>query len=657
MPQFEIVSDFRPTGDQPIAIDRIARGVEEGLTHQSLLGVTGSGKTFTMANVIERVQRPTLVIAHNKTLAAQLATEFREFFPGNAVEYFVSYYDYYQPEAYVPRTDTYIEKEADINEELDKLRHAATRGLLTRRDVIIVASVSCIFGLGSPEEYQSFVAYVRKGEQRSRSRLVRELVDMQYDRNDMDMARGRFRVRGDTLEILPAYDEVGVRIEFWGDEVERIIQLDPLTGELLGERDDIEIYPAKHFVTSEEKLALAVGDIEEELAEQLRELNERGKLVEAQRLESRTRYDLEMLREAGYCAGVENYSRHLSRRRKGSTPYTLLDYFPEDYLLFVDESHMTLPQVRAMYGGDRSRKEVLVDFGFRLRSALDNRPLNFGEFEERVNQAVYVSATPGPYEYEHSQQIVEQVIRPTGLTDPIVEVKPTEGQIDDLLLQIKRRTDRGERSLVTTLTKRMAEEFADYLREVGVKTHYLHSEVDTLERSEILRDLRLGVYDVVVGINLLREGLDLPEVSLVAILDADKEGYLRSWTALIQTIGRAARHVDGSVIMYADVMTDSMRRAIDETERRRKIQEKYNSDNGITPRGIRKTVHDITERVKAIAETKAPYVTEDDLPKDDLLRLIKDFESQMKSAAKNLEFEKAAMLRDQIVGLRKVVAD
>ena len=657
MPQFEVVSDFKPTGDQPVAIDQITKGLEEGLTHQSLLGVTGSGKTFTMANVIERVQRPTLVIAHNKTLAAQLATEFREFFPNNAVEYFVSYYDYYQPEAYVPRTDTYIEKEADINEELDKLRHAATRGLLTRRDVIIVASVSCIFGLGSPEEYQSFVAYVRKGESRSRSRLVRELVDMQYDRNDMDMARGRFRVRGDTLEILPAYDEVGVRIEFWGDEVERIIQIDPLTGELLGELEDVEIYPAKHFVTSEEKLKLGIEDIERELAEQLHELNERGKLLEAQRLESRTRYDLEMLREAGYCAGVENYSRHLARRQEGSTPYTLLDYFPEDYLLFVDESHMTLPQVRAMYGGDRSRKEVLVDFGFRLPSALDNRPLNFGEFEERVNQAVYVSATPGPYEYEHSQQIVEQVIRPTGLTDPIVEVKPTEGQIDDLLYQIRQRTDKGERCLVTTLTKRMAEEFADYLREVGVKTHYLHSEVDTLERSEILRDLRLGIYDVVVGINLLREGLDLPEVSMVAILDADKEGYLRSSTALTQTIGRAARHIDGRVIMYADVMTDSMRRAIDETERRRKIQEKYNQDNGITPEGIRKTVHDITERVKVIAETKAPYVTQDDLPKDELLRLIKDLESQMKNAAKNLEFEKAALLRDQIVDLRKVVAD
>ena len=656
MADFKIVSDFVPTGDQPEAIDRLVDGVERELTHQTLLGVTGSGKTFTMAEVVERVQRPTLVIAHNKTLAAQLATEFREFFPNSAVEYFVSYYDYYQPEAYVPRTDTYIEKDADVNEELDKLRHAATRALLTRRDVIIVASVSCIFGLGAPEEYQSFVAYIQKGTRRSLRRLVRELVDMQYERNDMDLARGRFRVRGDTLEILPAYDEIGVRVEFWGDEVERIVQLDPVTGELLGEREDIEIYPAKHFVTSEEKLALAVTDIEAELEERLAGLNAEGKLLEAQRLESRTRYDLEMLREAGYCAGIENYSRHLARRQPGGTPYTLLDYFPEDYLMFVDESHMTLPQVRAMYGGDQSRKEILVDYGFRLPSALDNRPLNFGEFEERTNQVIFVSATPGPYEYEHSQQIVEQVIRPTGLTDPEIEVKPTEGQIDDLLFQIKLRTERGERCLITTLTKRMAEEFADYLREVGVKTHYLHSEVDTLERSEILRDLRLGVYDVVVGINLLREGLDLPEVSLVAILDADKEGYLRSWTALIQTIGRAARHVDGHVIMYADIMTDSMRRAIDETNRRREIQQQHNEKHGITPQGIRKTVHDITERVRAIAETRTPYVVQGELPKDDIVRLIKDLEAQMKAAARNLEFEKAALLRDQIVDLRKVAA-
>ena len=656
MPQFEIVSDFRPTGDQPQAIDKLVAGIDQGMKHQSLLGVTGSGKTFTMACAVERLQRPTIVIAHNKTLAAQLATEFKEFFPRNAVEYFVSYYDYYQPEAYVPRTDTYIEKDADINEQLDKLRHAATRALLTRRDVLIVASVSCIFGLGSPEEYQGFVAYVRKGEQRSRNLLVRQLVDMQYERNDYDLARGRFRVRGDTLEILPAYEEIGVRIEFWGDEIERIVEVDTLTGELVAERQDIEIYPAKHFVTSEEKMLDAMEDIKAELTVRTAELETQGKLLESQRLESRTMYDLEMMRETGYCAGVENYSRHLSRREAGSTPYTLMDYLPEDALIFIDESHMTLPQLRGMYFGDRSRKEVLVDFGFRLPSALDNRPLNFGEFEERVNQIVYVSATPGPYEYEHSQSIVEQVIRPTGLMDPVVEVKPTEGQIDDLIHEIRLRTSRGERSVITTLTKRMAEELADYLRELGIKTHYLHSEIDTLERSEILRDLRLGVYDVVVGINLLREGIDLPEVSLVAILDADKEGYLRSWTALIQTIGRAARHIDGQVIMYADRVTDSMKRAIDETNRRRQVQEIYNRENGITPQGIRKTVHDITERVRALAETRAPYVTKDDMPKDDILRLIKDLEAQMKSAARNLEFEKAALLRDQIVDLRKAIA-
>ena len=655
--EFRIASDFRPTGDQPQAIDRVVEGIEKGMRHQTLMGVTGSGKTFTMACAAERIQRPTLVIAHNKTLAAQLATEFKEFLPDNAVEYFVSYYDYYQPEAYLPRTDTYIEKDADVNEELDKLRHSATRALLTRRDVLIVASVSCIFGLGSPEEYQSFVSYVRKGETRSRNRLVRELVNMQYERNDLDLARGRFRVRGDTLEILPAYEEIGVRIEYWGDEVERIVLLDPLTGEILGDRDEIEIYPAKHFVTSEEKLLAAIETIQEELAGQLTMLKTEGKLLEAQRLESRTNYDIEMMRETGYCAGVENYSRHLSGRSPGTSPYTLLDYFPEDYLLFVDESHMTLPQIRGMYFGDRSRKEVLVDYGFRLPSALDNRPLDFQEFEERVNQAVYVSATPGPYENQHSLQVVEQVIRPTGLVDPVVEVKPTEGQIDDLLQRIAERVGRGERCLVTTLTKRMAEELADYLREMGVKTQHLHSEIDTLERSEILRDLRLGVYDVVVGINLLREGLDLPEVSLVAVLDADKEGYLRSRTSLIQTIGRAARHVDGQVIMYADAITDSMRQAIDETERRRTLQTAYNVEKGITPQSIRKTVRDITERVKAVAETRAEYVTQGELPKEDLLRLIKELESQMKTAARNLEFEKAALLRDQIVDLRKVAAD
>ena len=656
LPQFQIVSDFQATGDQPQAVDQIIDGIDKGMVHQSLMGVTGSGKTFTMANVVERVQRPTLVIAHNKTLAAQLATEFKEFFPDNAVEYFVSYYNYYQPEAYVPRTDLYIEKDADINEELDKLRHAATRALLTRRDVLIVASVSCIFGLGSPEEYQGFMAHVQRGEIRSPGRLARQLIDMQYERNDFDLARGRFRIRGDTLEILPAYDTIGVRIEFWGDEVERIVELDPLTGEVLAERNDVDIYPAKHFVTSEEKLKEAIGSIQGELDEQLKILNRQGKLLEAQRLEQRTRYDIEMMRETGYCAGVENYSRHLAAREPGSTPYTLMDYFPEDYLLFIDESHMTLPQIRGMYNGDRARKEVLVEYGFRLPSALDNRPLNFGEFEQFVNHAVYVSATPGPYEFEHSQQMVEQVIRPTGLTDPIIDVKPTDGQIDDLLYQIKLRVDSGERCIVTTLTKRMSEELADYLREMGVRTHYLHSEIDTLERSEILRDLRLGVYDVIVGINLLREGLDLPEVSLVAILDADKEGYLRSTTSLVQTIGRASRHVDGRVIMYADRVTDSMKRAIDETERRREIQRVYNLEHGITPQSIQKTIHDITERVRAVAETRATYAVDSaDMPRDDIMRLIKDLESQMKTAAKSLEFEKAALLRDQITDLRKVM--
>ena len=658
MPEFKIVSDFKPTGDQPEAIDRLVEGVDDSLRHQTLMGVTGSGKTFTMACIIERLQRPSLVLAHNKTLAAQLTTEFQEFFPSNAVEYFVSYYNYYQPEAYVPRTDTYIEKDADINAHLDKLRHAATRALLTRRDVLIVASVSCIFGLGSPEEYQNFVAFVRKGETRSRQLLIRQLIEMQYERNDFDLSRGDFRARGDTIEIIPAYEnEVGVRIEFWGDEIERIIQVDPLTGELLAERDEVEIYPAKHFITPKEKIDLATADIEAELAEQLTRLKNAGKLLEAQRLESRTNYDIEILRETGTCAGVENYSRHLSRRAPGSTPYTLLDYFPEDYVLFVDESHMTLPQVRAMYGGDRSRKETLVEHGFRLPSALDNRPLNFGEFEERTSQVIYVSATPGPYEYEHSQNMVEQVLRPTGLTDPLVEVKPTTGQIDDLLYQVRLRTEHGERCLITTLTKRMAEELADYLKETGVRTHYIHSEVNTLERSEILRDLRLGVYDVIVGINLLREGLDLPEVSLVAILDADKEGYLRSKTALIQTIGRAARHIDGRVIMYADVVTDSMRQAIDETARRRDMQEAYNRRHGITPQGIRKTVRDITERVRTVAESKTPYSAQGEIPKDELARLVKDLEKQMKDAAKNLEFEKAALLRDQITDLRKVMVE
>jgi excinuclease ABC subunit B len=652
MPQFEIVSDFGMTGDQPEAVDKLVAGLEQGIGKQTLLGVTGSGKTFTMANIVQRVQRPALVICHNKTLAAQLYSEFKEFLPGNAVEYFVSYYDYYQPEAYVPRTDTYIEKEADINEEIDKLRHAATRALFERRDVLIVASVSCIYGLGEPEEYRSFVLDLKKGETYNRQRLLHKLVDMQYERNDYDFSRGKFRIRGDTLEVLPSYEEIAVRVEFFGDEVERIVEMDPLTGELLKEVESVDIFPAKHFVTSEEKLKLAIESIEQELEEQLHLLRKQDKLLEAARLETRTNYDIEMLREAGYCAGVENYSRHLAQRAAGSAPWTLLDYFPEDYLLFIDESHMSLPQIRGMYHGDRSRKETLVEYGFRLPSAMDNRPLNFAEFEARINQVIYVSATPGPYEYEHSRQVVEQLVRPTGLLEPTVEVKPTTGQIDDLLEQIKERVDRGERCLVTTLTKRMAEELADYLIELGVRTHYLHSEIETLERVEILRDLRLGVYDVVVGINLLREGLDLPEVSLVAILDADKEGYLRSEGALIQTMGRASRHIDGHVIMYADTVTRSMQAAIDETQRRRRIQEEYNREHDITPQGIRKAIKDITERVHAVAETRTPY-TATPVAQEDIARLIKDLETQMKAAARNLEFERAALLRDRIIELRR----
>ena len=627
-------------------------GLNKGYHEQTLLGVTGSGKTFTMANAIERVQRPALVICHNKTLAAQLATEFKEFFPENAVGYFVSYYDYYQPEAYIPSTDTYIEKETDINEEIDKLRHAATRALFERSDVVIVASVSCIYSLGAPEEYHSFALTVEKNESYNRDRLARHLVDMQYERNDFELTRGKFRIRGDTLEILPAYEEIALRIEFWGDEIDRIVEIDPLTGELLSQRDQVDIYPAKHFVTPHDKLMAAIEDIKEELKGRLEELKSQGKLLEAQRLEARTNYDIEMLREVGYCTGVENYSRHLQRRAPGSTPWTLLDYFPDDYLLFIDESHMTLPQIRGMYHGDISRKQTLVDYGFRLPSALDNRPLNFEEFQKHVNQVVYVSATPAQYEYEYSQQVVEQLVRPTGLLEPSVEVKPVKGQIDDLIYQIRTRVDKGERCLVTTLTKRMAEELCDYLREMEIKTHYLHSEIETLERVEILRDLRLGVYDVVVGINLLREGLDLPEVSLVAILDADKEGYLRSKGALIQTMGRAARHVDAHAIMYADSITKSMREAIEEIGRRRAIQEVYNKEHGITPQGIKKAIKDITQRVQAVAETRAPYIASP-ISMEEMYRLIKQLESQMKAAAKNLEFEKAALLRDRIIELRK----
>ncbi len=656
MPDFQLAAPFSPTGDQPQAIEKLVEGIREGYREQTLLGVTGSGKTFTMANVIAQIQRPTLILAHNKTLAAQLCSEFKEFFPNNAVEYFVSYYDYYQPEAYIPRTDLFIEKDADINEEIDKLRHSATRALLSRRDVIIVASVSCIYGLGSPDEYYNFVLGLRRGERRRLEKVLRQLVDMQYERNDYNFVRGKFRLRGDTLEIYPAYEEIAVRVEFWGDEIERIMEVDPLTGEILGERQTIDVYPARHFVTSHDKLVSAVADIEGEMEGRLAELREQNKLVEAARLEARTRYDLEMLREVGYCAGVENYSRHLARREAGSQPSTLLDYFPDDSLMFVDESHISLPQVRGMYHGDRSRKVVLVDYGFRLPSAMDNRPLTFAEFERHINQVIFVSATPGPYEHDHSQQTVEQIIRPTGLLDPTVEIRPIEGQIDHLIGEINLRVSRQERCLVTTLTKKMAERLADYLKEMGIKTHYLHSEIDPLERVEILRDLRLGVYDVVVGINLLREGLDLPEVSLVAILDADKEGFLRSDGSLIQTMGRASRHVDGHVIMYADHVTQSMRRALDETNRRRAIQESYNIVHGIEPQGIKKAIRDITERLRAVAESRAEYRVGEGLPRAEISRLIKDLESQMKAAARNLEFEKAALYRDEIVELRKTLA-
>ncbi|MEX2158611.1 MAG: excinuclease ABC subunit UvrB [Dehalococcoidia bacterium] len=658
MPDFKLVSDFQKTGDQPEAIEKLSAGLAQNERFQTLLGVTGSGKTFTMASVIERANRPTLVLAPNRTLAAQLCSEFKEFFPASAVEYFVSYYDYYQPEAYIPRSDTYIAKDADINDEIDKLRHAATRALFEQRDVLIVASVSCIYGLGEPEEYQSFVVSFKKGERLERARAMRRLVDMQYERNDMNLVRGKFRLRGDSLTIQPSYEELAVRIDFFGDEVERLIEVDPLTGELLAERDRIDIYPAKHFVTSHDKLQAAIDDIETELRERVAELKAQDRILEAARIEERTRYDLETMRETGYCPGIENYSRHLARRAPGSTPWTLLDYFPDDWLLFIDESHIAVPQVRGMYFGDISRKQTLVDYGFRLPSALDNRPLNFEEFTDHINQCVFVSATPGPLERELTTgHVVEQLVRPTGLIDPTYEVKPTEGQVDDLMHEIKQRSERDERVLVTTLTKKMAEDLADYLQEMGVRTQYLHSEIDTMERVEILRDLRQGVYDVVVGINLLREGLDLPEVSLVAILDADKEGYLRSRDSLIQTMGRAARHLNGHVIMYADRMTDSMKAAIGETTRRRAVQEAYNAEHGITPEGIRKAIRDITDHVKKVSEEKVDYIAGIDLPKDELARLMKDLESQMKKAAKNLEFEKASLLRDQVYELRKRLID
>ncbi|UCC88820.1 MAG: excinuclease ABC subunit UvrB [Anaerolineales bacterium] len=658
MPEFKVVSDFQPTGDQPEAIKSLLQGLDQGVVHQTLLGATGTGKTYTVAKVVETVQKPTLVMAHNKTLAAQLYSEFSEFFPNNAVEYFVSYYDYYQPEAYIPRTDTYIEKDASINDEIDRLRLAATQALFSRRDVLIVASVSAIYGLGDPLEYGKVIVNLRQGEIRKRDKVLRHLVDIYYDRNDYDLKRGTFRVRGDTLEIMPAYGNLAYRVEFFGDEIERITEIDGLTGEVLTRHVSLDIYPAKHFITPQEKLLKALEDIEAELEERLAELKSAEKLLEAQRLEQRTRYDLEMLREVGYCAGIENYARHLSQREAGSTPWTLLDYFPDDFLMVVDESHMSIPQIRGMYHGDRSRKDVLVDFGFRLPSALDNRPLNFPEWEDHLHQVIYTSATPGPYELEQSKgHVVEQIIRPTGLVDPQVIVRPVKGQIDDLLGEINRRVERGERALVTTLTKRMAEDLAEYLMEMGVKVHYLHSEIHTLERVEILRDLRLGVYDVVVGINLLREGLDLPEVSLVAILDADKEGFLRSEPALIQTIGRAARHVNGTVLMYADRVTEAMRRATDETNRRRAKQVAYNQAHGIEPRSIVKEIRDLTDRVRKVAEERTPYVISAQLPKHELAHLIQELEKQMKAAAAELEFEKAAVLRDQILELRQQMRD
>ncbi len=669
MPDFKLVSDFKPTGDQPEAIRKLSAGLAAGYQHQTLLGATGTGKTYVMASLVEQINRPTLVMCHNKTLAAQLYSEFKEFFPYNAVEYFVSYYDYYQPEAYLPRTDTYIEKDADINDEIERLRLAATSALLSRRDVLIVASVSCIYGLGDPAEYGKVTVKLKRGERARREQVLRELVDTFYERNDFDLRRGCFRVRGDTLEVVPAYADLAYRVEFFGDEVERITEFDPVTGEMVARPDEIEIFPSKHFITPQDKLTEGLEIIAAELEGQLKLFRAQGKLLEAQRLEQRTRYDLEMLREVGYCSGIENYSRPLSLRPVGSRPWTLLDYFPPDWLLIVDESHMTLPQVHGMYNGDRARKTVLVDYGFRLPCALDNRPLTFEEWEATLNQVIYTSATPGPYELAKSAQVAEAVIRPTGLVDPQIEIRPTKGQVDNLVGEIRRRVANRERVLITTLTKRMAEDLADYLQEIGIKVHYLHSEVQTIERVEILRDLRLGVYDVVVGINLLREGLDLPEVSLVAILDADKEGFLRSEQALIQTVGRAARHLHGAAIMYADRITDSMRRAIDETDRRRAKQEAYNQAHGIVPASIVKAVRDLTQRVVAdraagqprpgaLAESGPEYhVTPTILPRDETMRLIKDLEKQMKAAAASLEFEKAATLRDEIVELKRALQE
>lgn len=655
---FKIHSKFQPTGDQPQAIEKIADGFQNGLKFQTLVGVTGSGKTFTMANVIEKIQKPTLVIAHNKTLAAQLYNELKEFFPENAVEYFVSYYDYYQPEAYVPSTDTYIEKDSAVNEEIDKLRHSATAALVERQDVIVVASVSCIYGLGDPEEYYGMMLSLRPGMEKDRDEVLHSLIEMQYDRNDMNFERGTFRVRGDVVEIFPvASSKYAVRVEFFGDEIDRITEIDVVTGEIIGTRNHISIYPASHYVTSPEKMQMAIARIEAELEERLAELKREDKLLEAQRLAQRTNYDIEMLKEMGFCTGIENYSRHLSLREAGSTPFTLIDFFPGDFLIIADESHVSIPQIRAMYEGDRSRKTTLVDFGFRLPSALDNRPLKFAEFESKINQLLFVSATPSVYEKEHSQQTVEQIIRPTGLLDPEISVRPIAGQIDDLLSEVQKTTEKGQKVLVTTLTKKMAERLTDYLREAGVRVRYLHSDIDTLERLEIIRDLRMDVFDVLVGINLLREGLDIPEVSLVAILDADKEGFLRSETSLIQTIGRAARNAEGRVIMYADVMTESMQKAIDETNRRRGIQQAYNEAHGITPQTIVKKVHDVIQITKAATE-KQKFGLEKDpesMSEKELKKLIQTLDKEMKHAAMELQFERAAELRDKILELKKLV--
>ncbi|MEX2459862.1 MAG: excinuclease ABC subunit UvrB [Paenibacillaceae bacterium] len=652
--KFELVSEFSPQGDQPRAIEQLLKSISSGQKQQTLLGATGTGKTFTMAKVIAELNRPTLVIAHNKTLAAQLCSEFKQFFPNNAVEYFVSYYDYFQPEAYIPSTDTFIEKDSSINEEIDKLRHSATSSLFERRDVIIVASVSCIYGLGSPTEYGNLLLSLRVGMERSRNEILHKLVDIQYQRNDLNFVRGTFRVRGDVVEIFPAsHSEHAVRIELFGDEIEKIVEINVLTGEIICERDHIAIFPASHFVTHEDTMKIAIVNIERELEERLAEFRAEGKLLEAQRLEQRTRYDIEMMQEMGFCSGIENYSGPLTFRERGATPYTLLDYFPNDMLFVVDESHVTLPQIRGMYNGDRARKEMLVNHGFRLPSALDNRPLRIEEFEDKVSQIVYVSATPGPIELERCPVMVEQIIRPTGLLDPLIEIRPTKGQIDDLIGEINERVRRDERVLVTTLTKKMSEDLTDYLKDVGIKVRYLHSDIKTLERLQILRDLRLGVFHVLIGINLLREGLDLPEVSLVCILDADKEGFLRSERALIQTVGRAARNSDGRVIMYADKITDSMRKALDETERRRLIQKAHNEKNGITPTTISKKVRDIIEASK-VAEQKANYLTGvgGKLSKKERIALIERLEQEMKSAAKNLQFERAAELRDAVLELK-----